>query len=336
MTLEPPDHAHTAATANLLRYLASQHYRFITPTPLTHQRVQDRRAQLSSENAPCHQLDLRDVFGWNLPFNKRLLDPLLCELMTEAGALLADELDAPDEPWPSQLRVASLGNDLFAHSAFPTVQSDAVFFGPDTYRFARFITQTLETPGPICQGHAPLRLLDIGCGTGAGGVAAVRALGHPAILTLNDINPKALHYAVANVGVAEITTHWLPGNAMTEVTGQYDVIIANPPYLDDDQQRAYRHGGARLGRDLSLRMAATALAHLAPGGRLLLYTGVAIVDGRDPFLAELGALFNGFKGRWTYSEIDPDVFGEELARPVYADIDRIAAVGLVATRREEA
>ena len=121
---------------------------------------------------------------------------------------------------------------------------------------------------------------------------------------------------------------------MTQVSSDYDVIIANPPYLDDTQQRAYRHGGARLGRELSLRMAATALAHLAPGGQLLLYTGVAIVGGHDPFLAELKALFNGFEGRWTYSEIDPDVFGEELARPVYADIDRIAAVGLVATRRD--
>ena len=81
-------------------------------------------------------------------------------------------------------------------------------------------------------------------------------------------------------------------------------------------------------------MAAAALAHLAPGGRLLLYTGVAIVDGCDPLLAELEALLKRFDGSWTYREIDPDVFGEELARPVYADVDRIAAVGLVATRGE--
>ena len=58
-----------------------------------------------------------------------------------------------------------------------------------------------------------------------------------------------------------------------------------------------------------------------------------MVGGHDPFLAELMVLFDGFDGTWTYSEIDPDVFGEELERPVYADIDRIAAVGLVATRR---
>jgi len=32
-----------------------------------------------------------------------------------------------------------------------------------------------------------------------------------------------------------------------------DLIVANPPYLLDDQQRTYRHGGPLLGADLSLR-----------------------------------------------------------------------------------
>jgi hypothetical protein len=34
---------------------------------------------------------------------------------------------------------------LFVHSSFPTEKSDAVFFGPDTYRFARFIDSTIDT-----------------------------------------------------------------------------------------------------------------------------------------------------------------------------------------------
>ena len=31
-----------------------------------------------------------------------------------------------------------------------------------------------------------------------------------------------------------------------------------------------------------------------------------------------------------YEEIDPDVFGEELDRPAYRHVDRIAVVGLIA------
>jgi hypothetical protein len=35
--------------------------------------------------------------------------------------------------------------------------------------------------------------------------------------------------------------------------------------------------------------------------------------------------------RWSYAEVDPDVFGEELETPAYADADRIAAVVLTVT-----
>ncbi len=65
---------------------------------------------------------------------------------------------------------------------------------------------------------------------------------------------------------------------------------------------------------------------MAPGGRLLLYTGSAIVDGVDSFaaLAQRELLQSGLV--YTYAEIDPDVFGEELESGVYAKADRIAAV----------
>ena len=332
------------ALADLLRQLLARDYRFTTPTPLTHQRVLAQRQQVSRQTAGPHPArasdrspasDLRDIFGWNLPFQRRLVDPGLLDAMVCAGAVAPEEPAAPDEMVQSAFRVSSLGNDLFVHSAFPTVQSCAVFFGPDTYRFARFIGHALQAQAPTLGAThgSVLRVLDIGCGTGAGGVAAVRVLGQHTVLTLNDINPLALRYASANVAAAGVACQWLPGDAMAAVVADYDVIIANPPYLDDDQQRAYRHGGARLGRDLSLRMVVTALAHLAPGGTVLLYTGVAMVGGHDPFLAELRCVLRDFDGSWAYSEIDPDVFGEELERPVYAHIDRIAAVGLVATRR---
>ena len=327
-----PARAIQVAVVHLLHHLSNGHYRFTTPTPLTHQRVLDRRAGQvlpAVKGSAIHHPDLRDVLGWNLPFDTRSLDPVDLKLMTDADALIEG---TPPTASRATLRISSLGDDLFVHSAFPTLQSDAVFFGPDTYRFARFVTQAVQSTAVFNATRPPVRVLDIGCGTGAGGVTAIRALGSNAVLTLNDINPKALAYAAANMAAAGLSCQWLSGDFMTTVVGEYDLIIANPPYLDDEKHRAYRDGGERLGRDLSLRMATTALEHLAPGGQLLLYTGVAIVGGQDPFLAELQTLLNDFDGIWHYSEIDPDVFGEELERAVYADIDRIAAVGLVATR----
>mgnify|MGYP001283916702 CR=1 FL=1 len=44
------------------------------------------------------------------------------------------------------------------------------------------------------------------------------------------------------------------------------------------------------------------------------------------------ALLRAAPVAWTYEEVDPDVFGEELESPAYSTADRIAAVVLTATR----
>lgn len=308
--------------APVLRQVAATGYRFTTVTPLTHQRVLARRGREPG-------LTLRDVFGWNLPFEANVLPPALLADMEHAGLVRRT-----GTLLRSTVRIASLGDDLFFHSAYPTVEENAVFFGPDTSRFARFVLQALAERK--AQQHA--RVLDVGCGSGAGGVAVARALaatGTPAHVVMNDINPLALQYAAVNAEAAGVPVTLAQGDALSAVDGDFDLIVSNPPYLDDAAQRAYRHGGTRLGRALSARIATESLKRLAPGGQLLLYTGVAMVDGEDPFLAEMRPLLEGSGCEWSYAEIDPDVFGEELERSVYAHIDRIAAVGLVVTRPQE-
>lgn len=309
--------------AGVLRQVAATGYRFTTVTPLTHQRVLARRGREPGAT-------LRDIFGWNLSFEARAVPPALLADMERAGLVRHN-----GSLLRSTVRIASLGDDLFFHSAYPTVEENAVFFGPDTHRFARFIRDALAPR----QTRQPLRVLDVGCGSGAGGIAVARALaamGTPATVVMNDINPLALQYTAVNAEVAGIAVTLAQGDALSAVDGAFDLIVSNPPYLDDAAQRAYRHGGTRLGRALGVRIAAESLKRLAPGGQLLLYTGVAMVDGEDPFLAEVQPLLASPDFEWSYAEIDPDVFGEELERPVYAHIDRIAAVGLVATRATEA
>jgi methylase of polypeptide subunit release factors len=313
------------ALARLLKTVGDTGYRFITPTPLTHQRVLDHRGSAAAAT-------LRDIFGWSLPFDAAVLPPDLLALMNQAGVLATR-----GTLLVSTVRISSIDDDVFLHTSYPTVQEDAVFFGPDTYRFARFIQQAVQTGGSSHAGQRTFRVLDVGCGSGAGGVVAARALArsspHAVLeLTMNDINPLALRYASANAACSSLPVVLAEGDALSAVTGQFDLIISNPPYLDDASERAYRHGGARLGRALSVRIAEEALGRLAPGGQLLLYTGVAIVDGVDAFRAEILPLLEQSGCLWSYAEIDPDVFGEELEQPVYAHVDRIAAVALVATR----
>ncbi|MEQ1492980.1 MAG: hypothetical protein ABL932_20750, partial [Terricaulis sp.] len=82
---------------------------------------------------------------------------------------------------------------------------------------------------------------------------------------------------------------------------------------------------------VELEAAGEAAARLQSGGAFLLYTGSAIVNGEDKLKAALFKALDDFDV--SYRELDPDVFGEELEREDYADVDLIAVVGLVAIKR---
>jgi release factor glutamine methyltransferase len=292
-------------------------YRFTTVTPATHQRVNRRKAD--------HPASLEDVFGWSRPFRRDdLSEPVLSRLIDSGmyecqGNLLRSTVRF------STLRAAS-GDQIFVHSAFPTRQSDAVFFGPDTYRFARQLRQTVARVGRA----SPLRILDIGAGSGAGGLHAASLLsGTPVALTLTDINQQALRFCRINAAINRIPdVDVIESDLFASVAGRFELIVSNPPYLVDAQARLYRHGGGTLGSELSLKIVEQGIDHLAPGGVLLLYTGSAIVNGRDAFFETLQARMRAHRIRFAYEEIDPDVFGEELDHPPYDRADRIAVVSV--------
>ena len=47
---------------------------------------------------------------------------------------------------------------------------------------------------------------------------------------------------------------------------------------------------------------------------------------------QAAALLQGSGFAWSYAEVDPDVFGEELENIAYAQTDRIAAVTFTAAK----
>lgn len=297
------------------RRLQADGYRFITPTALTHQRVNQRDEGQAADG-------LRDVFGWSRPFEPGLLSADEQRQLQDAQVI-----DAFDGRLKSRVRWSSLDDLLFVHSGFPTDAADSVFFGPDTYRFAQLIHSHLQ------QNFAPIhRAVDIGCGAGVGAILIGRARREAQVLAV-DINPAALRLTTINAALAEVANVEVRASDVLQgVDGEFDLIVANPPYMADPAGRAYRHGGGTLGAGLSLRIVEQALNHLTPGGSLLLYTGVAMVDGRDPFLDTVLPRLDEKRFGWTYRELDPDVFGEELLNPGYQRVDRIAVVALTVTR----
>ena len=303
----------TQPLAELLEALADRAYRFTTPTPSTCRRMVDK----PMTRAP----DLRDIFGWSRPFTEADLEPALWRLLRDAEAATQDAAG-----WRSSVRVSSVHERLFLHSAFPATAPDAVFLGPDSYRFADLIAAELASGGPV------RTILDVGTGAGVGGLVAERhAPG--AKVVLSDINPKALALARVNADHAGADFEVRHAAGLEGAPADLDLIVSNPPYVAGESGRTYKDGGDLHGARLSLDWAIAGMRQLAPGGRFILYTGSTILDGGvDQFRHALEPAVAAQGYQLSYRELDPDIFSGELRRAAYADAERIAAVGAVITR----
>jgi release factor glutamine methyltransferase len=303
------------ALHDLLVTLADHGYGFVTVAPETHSRVNQR---------PCNAwaADLRGVFGWSRPFRAGLLPDGLLRTMDAAGVL-----EDTGGVLRSTVRVSSLDGRLYLHSAFPTLEPDAVFFGPDTYRATAAALAHLE------RRQAPVRrIVDIGCGTGAIGIT-LAARCPEAELVMVDVNDAALAFARVNAAVAGLgdRAKALHSDLLSAVDGEFDLVVSNPPFMIDPMGRRYRDGGAH-GYGLPVKVLEAAIDRLAPGGSLVMFTGTSIVDGEDLLRPEIENRLEGTPCGWSYVEVDPDVYDEELDTPAYEHAERIALAVLTVDR----
>jgi precorrin-6B methylase 2 len=296
-----------SALLALLEAARSSGYDFVTVTPETHRRVIERDNDAEAR-------DLRDVFGWSRRFAESLLPDLFLQPLRQSGFLQRE-----GDGWRSGLRISTLDESLFLHSAYPTDDSHSVFLGPDTYRFARLIKAVLPNLPPV------RHLVDIGAGAGVGGIVAGRI--SKAAVTLTDINPDALRLARINAAAAGVKVSTVLGSGLEGVSGAVDLIIANPPFVIDEAGRRYRDGGDMHGAALSLDWALSAAQRIESGGTVILYTGSAIVAGEDRLKTQLEQKLPELGCSLDYEEIDPDIFGELVSEVPYRDVERVAAVG---------
>ena len=173
------------ALVRLLTALAVRKYSFTTITPASHQRVLGRLPARIAET-------VEDVFGWSLPFGERLLPADLLEPLRASGGL-----EDVSGAFRAKLRVSSVDGRLYVHSSFPTLAADAVFLGPDSYRFARLIAAELSRQ-PLAKAA---RVVDIGTGAGVGALT-VGGLAPDAKLLGTDVNADALRLASVNATAA--------------------------------------------------------------------------------------------------------------------------------------
>ena len=127
------------------------------------------------------------------------------------------------------------------------------------------------------------RVLDV-C-TGSGCIAiAIAKLGKPFIVHGVDISEEALAVARQNATELNVSVELFAGDLMTEIDGQYDVIVSNPPYIPPSvieglmpevrlHEPMLALDGGQDGLEFYRRIAEQAVTRLAPNGRLFLEIG---------------------------------------------------------------
>lgn len=85
-------------------------------------------------------------------------------------------------------------------------------------------------------GEKPGKLIDVGTGSGCLGITAKLEL--PFDVTLSDINRHALTVAEENATALHADVALVQSNLLEQVTGVFDVILANLPYVDTTWERS--------------------------------------------------------------------------------------------------
>ncbi|CUH83237.1 peptide chain release factor N(5)-glutamine methyltransferase [Thalassovita mediterranea] len=213
--------------------------------------------------------------------------PLLAHVLGVARDRLV--LMGPDEVSDDQAaRFEGYVTQRLGHRPVSKIIGERLFWGRS---FA--VTDDVLDPRPETESliaaalnlSAPQRIIDLGTGTGCIPLTLLAEL-PDATGVACDISDAALSVAAQNAAALGLATRiqFLQSDWFAEVTGQFDLITSNPPYISDAEMRdlspeVFHHdphlaltpGGDGLSPYVVL--AAGARDHLTPGGHILVEIG---------------------------------------------------------------
>jgi ribosomal protein L3 glutamine methyltransferase len=146
--------------------------------------------------------------------------------------------------------------------------------------FAELIQQRFE---PLL-GNEPKRILDLCCGSGCIGLATATVFPE-AEIELSDLSSEALEVAAINIDKHVLSSRCraIQSDLFDELSGQYDLILSNPPYVSraeyQDLPIEYKKEPAiallseKEGLEIPVKILQRAADHLNDGGLLILETG---------------------------------------------------------------
>lgn len=212
-------------------------------------------------------------------------------LLAEAAGVARDRLTLhlDDELTPgARARLATMLARRLAREPVARILGRRAFWGRDFAVTPDVLDPRPETECLVAEslaGPVPARLLDLG--TGSGCIAVTLLVEWPGARGVaTDISGAALAVAAENAarhGVAGrldlVEADWLDG-----VAGRFDLVVSNPPYIAEaemaglarevrghDPRGALSDGGDGLAAYRAI--AGGVMAHLAPGGRVLVEIG---------------------------------------------------------------
>ncbi|WP_105124583.1 peptide chain release factor N(5)-glutamine methyltransferase [Streptococcus suis] len=83
--------------------------------------------------------------------------------------------------------------------------------------------------------RAGLRILDIGTGSGAIAISLAKARPDWEVVAV-DISEDALAVAQENARTNQVSVQFIQSDVLQAVTGQFDIIVSNPPYISPDDK----------------------------------------------------------------------------------------------------
>ena len=146
----------------------------------------------------------------------------------------------------------------------------------------------LERHSRESRNPVPLKILDLGTGSGCLAITLALELPHASVIAV-DLSPDALAIARQNAQRHRANVRWLESDWFSSLRGeQFDLIVSNPPYVAASDPHL-KQGDLRYepscalasgvdGLDAIRRIVKDAHHHLVAGGRLLLEHGYDQAD----------------------------------------------------------
>jgi release factor glutamine methyltransferase len=160
----------------------------------------------------------------------------------------------------------------------------------------------VERAAALCQARGYTRVLDVGTGSGAIALALKHRLGDAVQVTATDISPPALAVARENGRRLNLAITWRLGDVYDAVPGErFDLIVSNPPYIDEalwtglmPEVRLHEPKLALVAADHGFavyhQLVAGLPEYLTPGGALAVEVGDKMATPLQEAWARLGTV----------------------------------------------